>query len=79
MHPPGISLLLKNFPPVYGVAPELSGFAEIIGGDTGDKIRSLLIIQLKNLWMRPHVNTVMFNVDGNIADDLNPLIVTVIS
>jgi hypothetical protein len=29
-NPPGISLLLKNVPPVDGVSPELSSIAEII-------------------------------------------------
>src|SRR5262249_43128991 len=69
LDPPGIARLLEDIPAVEGVAPELAGGAEGIGGDSGHNQGPPPLVKREELWMRPDVSAVVRDEDRQVAKD----------
>ena len=65
-NPPIITILLHNLPVVLRVAPQLASLAEVIWRYTSHLIWSAILIQLKELLMRPGIGTIQRNKDWHI-------------
>jgi len=68
--PPFVIRLLHQIPAIEGIAPELAGFAEVVGGDAGDDGGMSGLVEVVVLLIAPDVGTVVSDEDGDIADDL---------
>lgn len=79
VNPPGISGLFMVIPVIKRVAPELSGFTEIIGRDSGYAGREALGIELEQLFVCPDVRAVERDKDRDIADNLNIVFMRIIA
>ena len=69
--PPGIAVLFHGVPIVEGVAPKLTVLTEIVGRNARNTCGKVLLIQLKQTLICPHVCTIVRHVDGNIANNLD--------
>ena len=67
--PPCKFCFFMLFPVIERVAPQLAGFAEIIGGNTCDAQREAFAVQTEQLLVCPYVSTVIGYEDRCVADD----------
>ena len=70
-NPPGIACFLMLFPIVKRVSPKLSIFRKGIGRTTCHRLGSSLF-QLEQGGIGQHIGGIQRNIDGNIANQLNP-------
>src|SRR5262249_36170192 len=66
--PPLEAIFQHSFPVVEGIAPELSGRAEIIRRDARDNCRNTIAIKFELLRIGPNVGRIMGHKDRYIAD-----------
>ena len=76
--PPLIAGGLVEIPAVQGIAPDLAVLGKGIGGAACDGGGLIVLIQLEQLGMGPDIGTVGRNVDGDIAHDLDVLVVGIL-
>ena len=79
LNPPSETGLFQSIPIVERIAPALAGLTEKIGWNTGDHGWSALMVQLKDLLIGPDINAVGGNKNGNIANNPDPLLVSILS
>ena len=79
LRPPAEIAFLQRIPSVYGVTPQLTGFAEIVGRNTGNHVRPFIFVQFKQFRVHPDIRTVVRQVNRYIADNLNVLLTAVVS
>jgi hypothetical protein len=77
VNPPGISCLSQDLPTIKRVPPQLARRAEIIGRDSGHNPRPSVILELKQLWMGPHIGTVVGHKDRDIAENADAPFTTI--
>src|SRR5580658_5944331 len=65
---PPITSRTHGIPVVNGIAPQLTLRAEIIGRNSGDEARPLLLIEQEKLRVRPNITGIRGNKEGQIAD-----------
>src|SRR5258708_33633703 len=70
-HPPSVSTLADDIPSVQRIAPALAGLAEVIGRDAGHDGRFAVVIELKELAVRPHVGAVAGDIDRDVAENVD--------
>src|SRR5262249_15513812 len=73
VYQPAIPQLTKNLPVVQWIAPELPKCTEIVGGYTGDKSRPPMLIEQKELRMRPNIARVGRDEERQVADQSETL------
>ena len=76
--PPLVSGLLVVIPLIQGVAPDLTVCGEGIGRTAGDGSGLVVLIQLEQVRMGPHIGRIQRNINGNITDDLDALVIGII-
>src|SRR5271156_2498637 len=54
-NPPTVANLTKSIPVVNGIAPELSGRAEVVRGHARDEARTASFVEEKQLRVGPHI------------------------
>ena len=69
--PPIEAAFPEHLPPIQRIAPALAGRAEIIRRHPRHADRLALLIQLKQLRVRPHVRRIIGNKDGDVAHQLD--------
>ena len=78
LEPPGVAVLLHPLPVKKGVAPQLTIGREAVGGTAGHLGGPAVFVQLKLVWIGPHVCAVQSHIDGQIADDGDVLLVDIL-
>src|SRR3984957_18362076 len=70
---PSITSRTQDIPVVNGIAPQLTLRAEIIGRNSGDEARPMLLIEQEELRVRPNVTGIRGNKEGEIPDQAHAL------
>src|ERR1700728_1287907 len=70
---PPITSRTHGIPVVNGIAPQLTLRAEIIGRNSGDEARPMLLIEQEELRVRPNVTGIRGNKEGQIPDQAHAL------
>ena len=71
LDPPGVAVLLHHVPAVQGVAPQLAVGGEGVRRAAGDLGGHVLLIQLEQPGLGPHVGAVHGHIDGRVPNDLH--------
>src|SRR5258708_37357424 len=61
----------KRLPVIDRIAPQLPLCAEIVGRNTGNKLRPVMFVQQKQFWVGPHVARVRRNEKGEVTDEVH--------
>ena len=72
LDPPAEASRRDPVPAVEGIAPQLAGAAEGVGGDAGDHRWAAHLIEEEQVGIRPHVGRVARDEDRDIAEDPDP-------
>ena len=78
LDPPGVAVLLHHVPAVEGVAPQLAVGGEGVRRAAGDLGGHVLLIQLEQPGLGPHVGAVHGHIDGRVPNDLHAPLVGVL-
>ena len=77
LHPPGVAVFLHYIPPVQGVAPQLAVLGKSVRRTARHFGGKVVLVQLEQLRVCPHVGTVHSHINGGVSDDLHALFVGV--
>ena len=73
--PPVIAGLAVVLPAVQGIAPQLAVGREPVGRTARHRHRDIILVQLEQLGVGPGVGAVHGHINGNIADDFDPVLI----
>ena len=76
--PPCVMLLCHGVPVVLGIAPELPARGEVVGRYTRNGARRAVLVEVKELRVRPYVRAVPRDEDGHVAQNLDSLFLCVV-
>ena len=68
-YPPAVAVGLHGVPVVQGIAPELAVLGEVIWRNTGDLGGDIVLVELEEARLAPHVGGVQRDIYGDIADE----------
>ena len=77
-NPPAVSVLRHDIPPVQGMPPALSRFAEIVRRYSGNVSWLTFFIQIEEMRIRPHIGAVVRYKNRKVPDDFDAPFVTVL-
>ena len=71
-YPPAVAVGFHGVPVVEWIAPELAVLGEVIGRNAGDLCGDVVLVELEEARLAPHIGGVQRDIYGDIADEAHP-------